>query len=74
MPRKVRQLKADLRAAGFVELPGRGKGSHSVWVHEVHTGISVTLSGHEGDDAKRYQENQVTSAIRESKAEKPHSA
>jgi hypothetical protein len=74
MPRKVRQLKSDLRAAGFVELPGRGKGSHSVWVHTVHTDLSVTLSGHEGDDAKRYQEDQVTAAIRASKAAKPNSA
>lgn len=74
MPRKVRQLKTDLQAAGFVQLPGRGKGSHSVWVHEVHTGISATLSGQDGEDAKRYQEDQVTAAIRESKAAKPHSA
>jgi predicted RNA binding protein YcfA (HicA-like mRNA interferase family) len=74
MPRKVRQLKSDLRAAGFVEFPGRGKGSHSVWVHTVHTGISVTLSGQGGEDAKRYQEDQVTAAISESKAAKPNRA
>ena len=74
MPRKVRQLKTDLRAAGFVQLPGRGKGSHSVWVHTVHTGISVTIAGQDGEDAKRYQEDQVTAAIKESKAEKPNSA
>jgi hypothetical protein len=74
MPRKVRQLKSDLRAAGFIERPGRGKGSHSVWVHEVHTDLSVTLAGQEGEDVKQYQEAQVTAAIRASKAAQANSA
>lgn len=69
MPRKIRQLKSDLRAAGFAERPGRGKGSHSVWVHNTQTGISVTLAGQDGDDAKGYQEKQVAEAIAKSKAE-----
>jgi predicted RNA binding protein YcfA (HicA-like mRNA interferase family) len=68
MPRRIRQLKADLRAAGFVELPGRGKGSHTVWAHPEQTDVTVTLSGQDGEDAKRYQEGQVTEAINKSKA------
>jgi hypothetical protein len=30
VPRKVRQMKADLRKAGFVQLAERGKGSHTL--------------------------------------------
>jgi predicted RNA binding protein YcfA (HicA-like mRNA interferase family) len=63
VPRKIRQLKSDLRKAGFVEHPDRGKGSHSFWAHSKHTGVSVTVAGHDGDDAKRYQEKQVRAAI-----------
>jgi len=74
MPRKIRQLKSDLRDAGFVELPGRGKGSHTVWAHPEHTDATITLSGQDGEDAKRYQESQVIEAIRKSKVRKSHGA
>jgi predicted RNA binding protein YcfA (HicA-like mRNA interferase family) len=60
MPRKVRELEADLRRAGFTRQPG--KGSHRRWVHPLHPG-HVAVSGHEGDDAKPYQERDVRSAI-----------
>ncbi|MGH8010232.1 MAG: type II toxin-antitoxin system HicA family toxin [Candidatus Binatia bacterium] len=63
MPRKIRHLKADLRKAGLVEQPHRGKGSHSFWVHSEHTGVSITVAGHNGDAAKGYQEKQVREAI-----------
>ena len=64
MPRKIRQLMADLRQAGFVELPRRGKGSHSVWKHPAYPDIpAVTLAGHPGDDAKPYQERTVRQAV-----------
>jgi predicted RNA binding protein YcfA (HicA-like mRNA interferase family) len=63
MPRKIRQLKSDLTKAGFVEQPDRGKGSHSYWVHPTRKGVSVTVAGHDGDDAKGYQEKQVREAI-----------
>ena len=64
MPRKVRQLKADLRKAGFVERKDRGKGSHTVWEHpETH--VSVTIAGHDGDDAHQYQEQDVRVALRQ---------
>jgi predicted RNA binding protein YcfA (HicA-like mRNA interferase family) len=64
MPRKVRQLKADPKQAGFEEHTERGKGSHTVWVHPV-TRRRVTISGHDGDDAQHYQERDVREAIRE---------
>ncbi len=59
MPRKIRQLKADLRRAGFVELPGRGKGDHVLWQHPEVPAAIVGLDGRDGDDAKRYQEKQL---------------
>ena len=63
MPRKIRQLVADLERAGFILAPG-GKGSHRKFRHPKFPG-SVILSGQSGDDAKHYQEKQVRNAIRE---------
>ena len=58
MPRKVRQLIADVKRAGMVLLPDRGKGSHRIFKHQ-ESGTQVTISGHTGDDADRYQEGHV---------------
>jgi predicted RNA binding protein YcfA (HicA-like mRNA interferase family) len=55
MPRKLRQLIADLERAGFVNRGGRG--GHRNFTHPK--GLQVTLSGHAGDDAKHYQERDV---------------
>ena len=63
MPRKVRQLLKDLKAAGFSLRKG-GKGSHRKLVHPNYRG-AVTLSGKSGDDAKPYQEKAVEQAIEE---------
>ena len=63
MPRKIRQLLADLRRAGFVRVPG-GKGSHQKWRHP-ETNVTAIVSGAEGDDAKPYQEREVRRAIAE---------
>jgi predicted RNA binding protein YcfA (HicA-like mRNA interferase family) len=63
VPRKIRQLVGDLRQAGFLQVPG-GKGSHRKFQHPKLFG-SLILSGQDGDDAKRYQEKQVRSAIHE---------
>jgi predicted RNA binding protein YcfA (HicA-like mRNA interferase family) len=63
VPRKIRQLIADLERAGFVRASG-GKGSHQKFQHAKFPG-SLVLSGHESDDAKHYQEKQVSHAIRE---------
>ena len=63
VPRKVRQLVADLQRADFVLVSG-GKGAHRKFRHATMSG-SVILSGDDGDDAKDYQEKQVRNAIRE---------
>lgn len=57
MPRKVRQLRADMHKAGCVWRPG--KGSHQVWEHPLLPEEEVSLSGNDGDDAKPYQEKRV---------------
>lgn len=65
MPRKVRELIADLEAAGFEDRGG--KGSHRNFVHPK-VPKSVTISGKPGDDAKQYQERAVKRVIEESKS------
>ena len=55
MPRKIRQLIADLEQHGFVNRGG--KGSHRNFLHS--SGVRVTLSGAPGDDAKHYQERDL---------------
>jgi predicted RNA binding protein YcfA (HicA-like mRNA interferase family) len=61
MPRKIRQLIADLERAGFVFSPG--KGSHRKYKHQK--GVLAVISGAPGDDAKHYQERQVKQKIEE---------
>ncbi len=63
MPRKLRQLIAELERAGFVNRGG--KGSHRNFIHAK--GLRVTLSGGLGDDALPYQERQVRRKIEEAK-------
>lgn len=65
MPRKIRQLIADLKRAGFTDRGG--KGSHRNFVHPKP--VRITVSGREGDDARHYQERDVKRAIEE--AQKP---
>jgi predicted RNA binding protein YcfA (HicA-like mRNA interferase family) len=64
VPPKIRELIADLRAAGFVDRGG--KGSHRNFVHPK-VSRPVTISGGSGDDAKQYQVRAVQLAIEESK-------
>ena len=59
MPRKVRQLIADLEQAGFANRGG--KGSQRNFAHPK--GLRVTVSGQAGDDAKHYQERDVRRAL-----------
>ena len=63
MPRKVRQLVADLEKGGFVNRGG--KGSHRNFIHPK--GVRVTLRGGSGNDAKHYQERDVRRALDEVK-------
>jgi predicted RNA binding protein YcfA (HicA-like mRNA interferase family) len=59
VPPKIRELEAKLRKAGFARQAA--KGSHRKWIHP--TGRFVVMSGSEGDDAKKYHQNQVDEAI-----------
>ena len=62
MPRKIRQLRADLRGAGFVLK--RTTGSHTVWEHPLLPG-HLSISGSDGSDAKAYQEKDVQTALQD---------
>jgi predicted RNA binding protein YcfA (HicA-like mRNA interferase family) len=59
MPRKIRQLIADLEKHGFVDRGG--KGSDRNFLHP--NGVKMTLSGAAGDDAKHYQERDLKRVI-----------
>ncbi len=62
MPRKIRELRAELRQAGFTLLKRRAKGSHTAWRHpDVPT--TVIIAGHDGGDADHYQEDDVREAL-----------
>ncbi|MBX3069149.1 MAG: type II toxin-antitoxin system HicA family toxin [Thermomicrobiales bacterium] len=61
MPRKLRELRAELRRAGF--RLDRQKGSHQTWLHPQMPELRVILSGSDGDDALVYQERQIREAI-----------
>jgi predicted RNA binding protein YcfA (HicA-like mRNA interferase family) len=63
VPRKIRQLIAELERAGFRLVPG-GKGAHRKFRHPRLQG-SLILSGKTGDDAQHYQERAVRRAIDE---------
>ena len=60
MPRKLRDLRADLRRAGFRNRGGKGK--HENWRHPM-VRKGVTLSGKDSSDAKDYQEDDVREAL-----------
>ena len=64
MPKKIRELKAMLRKAGFYSRPG--KGSHVVWRHPSLS-AKLTLAGNDGDDARPYQEQDVQDFLRKLK-------
>lgn len=64
MPPKIRELIAILISAGFVDRGG--KGSHRNFTHH-RCGRPITISGNQGDDAKKYQIRQVETALKESK-------
>ena len=63
MPRKIRQLKTDLRKAGAYQVSQEG--SHTKWKHPLVPASMLILSGHDGDDAKPYQEKAVRDLLRE---------
>jgi len=61
MPKKIRELKSMLQRVGLVMRAE--KDSHTVWSH-AKLEESITVSGHDGDDAKPYQEKDVRQIIR----------
>ena len=63
MPRKIRELIADLEKAGFRLRKNKSGGSHRRYQHPK--GPRVTLSGNRGDDAYPYQEKEMKKAIEE---------
>jgi len=64
MPRKVRELKAQIAREGFVYLPKRGKGSHERWQHPLIR-KTLTISGKDGDDVPLYLEKQLAKLLAE---------
>lgn len=59
MPRKLRQLRAELRRRGFAKV--RQEGSHETWRHP--DGAQMGLAGDDGADAKRYQESDLRAVL-----------
>lgn len=64
MPRKIRELIAELERAGFINRGG--KGSHRNYVHPK-VAKPIAIAGKPGDDAQHYQERAVKAAIEDSK-------
>ncbi len=62
MPRKIRELKAQIAREGFVYLPKRGKGSHELWRHPLLK-KTLTISGKDGDDVPLYLEKQLAKLL-----------
>jgi hypothetical protein len=68
VPRKIRQLKADLRHVGFTSRTGVG--DHTFWTDPGAPGIACSPDGRDGQDAHHYQEREVRNAIRAVEAAK----
>ncbi|NET62660.1 MAG: type II toxin-antitoxin system HicA family toxin [Symploca sp. SIO2E6] len=62
MPRKIRELKAQIAREGFVYLPKRGKGSHERWQHPLLR-QTLTIPGKDGDDVPLYLEKQLAQLL-----------
>lgn len=67
MPRKLRQLRADLRREGFRVV--RQRGSHETWAHPLLSD-TIRLAGHDGDDAHHYQEQIIRDVIEKARQAK----
>ncbi|ACB51308.1 hypothetical protein cce_1958 [Crocosphaera subtropica ATCC 51142] len=62
MPKKIRELKKILHKAGFTYR--QGKGSHKVWSHSLLPDEPIIIAGKDGDDAKRYLEQQINQRLK----------
>jgi predicted RNA binding protein YcfA (HicA-like mRNA interferase family) len=65
MPRKIRELVAELERAGWMQAGG-GKGSHRKFAHP-RSRRKIILSGASGADAHPYQEKLVKQALLEAR-------
>ncbi|MCT7974077.1 type II toxin-antitoxin system HicA family toxin [Laspinema olomoucense] len=63
MPKKIRELKAILRKAGFECV--RIRGSHERWMHPDVPELPITLAGKDSQDAKPYLEKLVKDALQQ---------
>jgi predicted RNA binding protein YcfA (HicA-like mRNA interferase family) len=61
MPKKIGELKAMLRQAGFE--CRRTRGSHERWIHEALPELPITIAGKDNQDAKPYLEKLVRAAL-----------
>lgn len=64
--RKLREVEQDLRNAGFRVVSGRGKGSHTWWLHEP-TGVRINVPRPKGDLLPDYVDKEVQRAIRKTR-------
>ncbi|MGH2516554.1 MAG: type II toxin-antitoxin system HicA family toxin [Ktedonobacterales bacterium] len=74
MPRKLRELRRDLRRDGWYLDRQRGT-SHQTWKHDLALDFPIVLAGHDGADAKDYQEKLVHEGqqrTREARRKKGH--
>ena len=62
MPRKIRELKAQIVREGFVYLPKRGRGSHERWQHPFLR-KTLTIPGKDGADVPIYLEKQLAKLL-----------
>jgi predicted RNA binding protein YcfA (HicA-like mRNA interferase family) len=72
MARRIHELKADLRRAGFEWRPG--KGSHTIWTHPSLPGYRLTIAGNDDDLDGRCQEqtiHKVLARLRNAEPVKP---
>ncbi len=69
MPRKIRELKAQIAQEGFIYLPKRGKGSHECWVHPLIR-KTLTIPGKDGSDVPAYLEKQLIRLLIELEAQR----
>ncbi len=60
MPQKLRELRRNLRRAGWSIT--RQRGSHETWTHPL-VPLPVILVGKDSQDAHRYQVEDVTAAV-----------
>ncbi|WP_366146273.1 type II toxin-antitoxin system HicA family toxin [Crocosphaera sp.] len=64
LPKKIRELKAMLLKADCI--CEQGNGSHTKWSHPL-LNYKITISGKDGNDAKRYQEKDVKDFLKDIK-------